>query len=221
MKNQYLEKLYKKGLGMHHITNTAYPLTPASLYQHKITDNEDIKILLKKDIESCDELSLYVHIPFCQNRCKFCEYAVVSGSDRDQKDKYIEYLLKEIDMYKEFIGDKLIVGFDMGGGTPTQLSSKQIKTITDHLHKTFNFDPHVTMSIETTPLIAATNPKLIKDLYKIGYRRISMGIQTIDTKLLESFEREGSTKLYDDAINNIRLAGFEKFNIDLMYGFLN
>lgn len=221
MKEIGLEELYAKGLKMHHITNTAYPLTPGSFMRYKITDAREIKKLLKEDIDKLTALSLYVHIPFCQSRCKFCEYAVVSGDDFEKKEEYVQALLKELDMYKEIIGDKKILGFDMGGGTPTQLETDQIKRITERLHQNFNFDPTTEMSIETTPVIAAKDFDKIKALYDMGYKRISMGVQTVNPKLLEAFGREGNNSIYERAVENIRKAGFEKFNIDLMYGFLN
>jgi len=220
MEKIQLKELYNKGLEMHHITNTAYPLTPGSFRNYKVTGEDNIRKLLINDLKKIKELSLYVHIPFCKSRCKFCEYAVVSGEDANQKDKYVEYLLREIDMYKELIGNKKIVGLDVGGGTPTQLPSADLKRITDHIRETFNFGKFE-MSIETTPIIAANEPEKMKELYEIGYRRISMGIQTISPTLLESFGRDGSVNIYKKAIDNIRAAGFEKFNIDLMYGFLN
>lgn len=216
-----LEDLYKKGVKMHHITNTAYPLTPTSLMRYKIKNKEEIKDLLKKDIEKLDALSLYVHVPFCQSRCRFCEYAVVSGDDYEKKEEYVVALLKEMDMYKEIIGDRKILGFDLGGGTPTQLETDQIRRITERLHKNFNFDPKTEMSIETTPVIAAKDYEKIKALYDMGYRRISMGIQTINPILLKAFGREGNNNIYKTALENIRKAGFEKVNVDLMYGFLN
>ncbi len=117
MNNITLEELYEKGIKMHHITNTAYPLTPGSFMRYKVTDAREIQKLLKQDIDKLTALSLYVHVPFCQSRCKFCEYAVVSGDDFEKKEEYVEALLKELDMYKEIIGDKKILGFDMGGGT--------------------------------------------------------------------------------------------------------
>lgn len=221
MKKVTLEELYDKGLKMHHITNTAYPLTPASFMRYKIRDNDEIKKILKEDIEQLDALSLYVHVPFCQSRCRFCEYAVVSGDDFEKKEEYVEALLKEIDMYKEIIGDRKILGFDLGGGTPTQLETDQIRRITEKLKNTFNFDPNTEMSIETTPVIAARDYDKIAALYEMGYRRISMGVQTINPKLLEAFGREGNNNIYKGAVENIRASGFKKFNIDLMYGFLN
>ena len=216
-----LDNLYEKGIKMHHITNTAYPLTPGSFMRYKVTDAREIKKLLKEDIDKLTALSLYVHVPFCQSRCKFCEYSVVSGNDADKKEEYVQALLKELDMYKEIIGDKKILGFDMGGGTPTQLETEQIKRITERLHQNFNFDPATEMSIETTPVIAARDFDKIKALKDMGYKRISMGVQTINDRLLEAFGREGNRSIYEQATENIRRAGFEKFNIDLMYGFLD
>lgn len=221
MKEFTLEELYEKGKKMHHITNTAYPLRPTSLLRYKIKDKVEIRNLLKNDIAKLDELSLYIHVPFCQSRCKFCEYAVVSGDDANKKEEYVNALLKEIDMYKEIIGDKRIIGYDMGGGTPTQLSVEQIKGITERLQKNFNFSDTCIWSIETTPVIAARDFEKIKALKDMGYERISMGIQTINPHLLEAFGREGNNNIYKSATDNIRKAGFTRFNVDLMYGFLN
>jgi oxygen-independent coproporphyrinogen-3 oxidase len=217
-----LSKLYEKGLKEHHVTNTAYPLTPGSFMNYKITDTEEIEKLLTRNLGNINELAFYIHIPFCKSRCNFCEYAVVSTKEElDDKDRYVEYVMKEIVMYKHLARGKKIIGFDMGGGTPTELSFDQIKLITDKLTSTFDFDASVGFSIETTPFNAANDlDKLIK-IRELGYERISMGVQTIDKSLLAEFSREGSKALYNHAVRNIRKAGFEKFNIDLMYGFLN
>ena len=216
-----LNDLFLKGIEMHHITNTAYPLTPSSFMKYKLRDGKQIHQLLIKDMEKLDALALYAHVPFCQHRCKFCEYAVVSGADAQFKDEYTDKMLREMDMYAEIAGDKRVLGFDIGGGTPTQLSVKQLERIANHARRRFPFDPRTEMSIETTPVIAANEGEKIAALYEMGFRRISMGIQTIDAALLTSFEREGGVKLYDSAMGQIRRAGFEKFNVDLMYGFLH
>ena len=72
MKDINLEELYNKGIKMHHITNTAYPLKPTSFMRYKIKDDNEIKKLLKDDLDKIQEMALYVHVPFCQSRCKFC-----------------------------------------------------------------------------------------------------------------------------------------------------
>lgn len=148
-----LNELYEKGIKMHHITNTAYPLTPGSFMRYKVTGARKIKELLQSDLDKLEAISLYIHIPFCQSRCKFCEYAVVSGDDALKKEQYVDALLKEMDMYKEIIGDKKILGFDMGGGTPTQLETDQIKRITERLHQNFNLIPRLRWVLKQLQLL--------------------------------------------------------------------
>ena len=97
---------------------------------------------------------------------------------------------------------------------------ENLKRITDAVNTLFNVDADVIYSIETTPLIAANEPEKIKAVYDMGYKRISMGVQTVSEKLLSELGRDGSKSIYERAVENIRKAGFQRFNIDLMYGFL-
>ncbi|MCH5187649.1 MAG: NUDIX domain-containing protein [Oscillospiraceae bacterium] len=214
-------KVYETGLLYHHYANTAYPLTPGSFKQYKLTDEAEIISLVKEEWKKTDELSLYIHIPFCKTRCKFCEYTVLEGTDENTENEYVELLLGEMKMYSEILKGKKIVGYDLGGGTPTKLSTRNLKRITDALHSMFDVADGVVFSIETTPLIAANEPEKIKAVYDMGYRRISMGVQTVSEKLLSELGRDGSKSIYERAVENIRLAGFSSFNIDLMYGFLH
>ncbi len=215
------KQIFDTGLQYHHYANTAYPLTPGSFREYRIKDENKIADFLHSEWAKTDELSLYVHIPFCKTRCKFCEYVVLEDSDFIIEDMYISLLLKEIQMYKSVLKDKKIVGFDLGGGTPTKISLESIKKITETLTSTFNFQKDVILSIETTPIIAAKEPEKIAEILKMGYQRISMGIQTVSEKLLNELGREGTTHIYEKAVENIRKAGFKMFNVDLMYGFLH
>lgn len=215
------KEIFDYGLQYHHYANTAYPLTPTSLRYCRIGDEKRIPAFLAEEWDKVDELSLYVHIPFCEVRCKFCEYAVLEGDDAGEDELYVSLLLKEMDMYKEIIGNREIVGLDVGGGTPTRFSVEHLKIITEKLKSTFNIGTEVMFSIETTPVIAAREPDKIEALYEMGYRRISMGIQSVSKRLLNELGREGTTSIYEKAVKNIRAAGFERFNVDLMYGFLN
>jgi len=215
-----VKEIFEIGLQYHHYANTAYPLTPNSFKDFRIKNQTEYVDFLKQDWNKSDKLSLYVHIPFCKVRCRFCEYVVLDDSDLNTEDLYVSLLLSEIEMYKTILNGKKIVGYDLGGGTPTKLSTKNIETITSALVDSFDFEHDVVFSIETTPVIAANEPQKLVDIYKLGYRRISMGIQTVSEKLLNDLGREGTTQIYEKAVQNIRIAGFEKFNIDLMYGFL-
>lgn len=215
------QEIFERGIKFHHYCNTAYPLRPTSLKQYELEDTDEIYKVVKENIESLEEICLYVHIPFCQARCKFCEYVVLNEKPSEEiQNKYVSYLLKEIEMYRKIIKEKPVVGFDLGGGTPSYISIENLKLITDSINK-FNLKDNIYLSIETTPVIAANDFEKIKAIKELGYNRISMGFQTVSEKLLESLGREGSTSIYEKAVKNIRQAGFDRLNIDLMYGFLN
>ena len=214
------KEVFERGIQFHHYCNTAYPLRPNSLAQYEVHDPQTVYELVKKNIEAQEELCLYVHVPFCQARCKFCEYVVMDKPKETDPDLYVDYLLREIEMYREMIGDKPIVGYDLGGGTPAYLSVENLRKITESIKK-FNLKDGMYLSAETTPVIAANDLEKIKVLRELGYNRISMGFQTVSPKLLESLGREGSEFIYEKAVQNIRKAGFDRLNIDLMYGFLN
>lgn len=216
-----VKQIYEKGLLYHHYANTAYPLTPKSFAEYHINDPSKIHNFLTSEWNKADELSLYVHIPFCKVRCKFCEYAVLKDTDLSTEDLYVSLLLKEIKMYQPILKAKKIIGYDMGGGTPSKLSVENLKKISTAIISSFNIQDSVVFSIETTPVTAAKEPEKILAIYKMGYKRISMGIQTVSEKLLNELGREGTVNIYEQATQNIRKAGFKYFNIDLMYGFLH
>lgn len=212
--------IFERGIKFHHYCNTAYPLRPNSLALYEVHNAEEVYRVVKENISSQKELCLYVHVPFCQARCKFCEYVVLDQPGDTDQDVYVEYLLKEIEMYREIIQDKMIVGYDLGGGTPAYLSVENLEKITAAI-KRFRLKEDMYLSIETTPVIAANDFGKMKAIRELGYNRISMGFQTVSQKLLESLGREGSELIYEKAVDNIRKAGFDRLNIDLMYGFLN
>ena len=213
-------EVFETGLLYHHYANTAYPLTPHSFMQYRINDRDEIRDFVTGEWQKADALSLYIHVPFCKQRCKFCEYVVLEHTDEDIENEYVELLLKEMQMYSEILKGKKIVGYDLGGGTPTKLSVENLTRITEAVRRLFDIEPDTVFSVETTPVIAANEPEKIKALYDLGYRRISMGVQRVSAKLLEALGREGSASVYEKAVENIRRAGFKSFNIDLMYGFL-
>lgn len=215
-----LERIFDRGIKFHHYCNTAYPLKPNSLAQYEVHNNEDIFNVVKENIEEQEELCLYVHVPFCKARCKFCEYVVLDKVNDGDEENYVEHLLKEIELYRQIIKDKKIVGYDLGGGTPAYLSIENLTKITNAIKK-FNLCEDMYLSVETTPIIAANDIEKLRAIKELGYNRISMGFQTVSEKLLESFGREGSKHIYEKAVENIRKAGFDRLNIDLMYGFLN
>ena len=210
--------VFEKGLKLHHYANTAYPLDGKKVWsEFKIRDNVDLAV--EKQWSNVSELGLYVHIPFCKKRCLYCEYAVLSGDESNLQEEYLSLLLDEISFYNKIMKGKSAVGLDIGGGTPTIMHVTNLEKIISAVLETYNKTPDFGMSIETTPIIANDLEKM-KAIRNIGFKRISMGVQTINPKLLEEVGRtDSSLEIVKRARDNIREAGFEKFNIDLMYGF--
>ncbi|GAL04228.1 coproporphyrinogen III oxidase [Photobacterium aphoticum] len=152
-----IRQIFDTGLLFHHYTNTAYPLTPTS-FRHLRVDT-DIAKRLADDMDSLSALSLYVHVPFCQVRCKFCEYTVLDCCDEAEQTEYVDLLLQEMAMYSQLVKDKPIMGFDLGGGTPSILSVENLTRLTQAVTDLFTLPEEVVWSVETTPAIAAKQPE--------------------------------------------------------------
>ena len=216
-------EVYAAGLAQHHIANTAYPIAHVkTMRPYKVLrcDMETVARLAWADV---GRLGLYVHVPFCESRCAYCEYAVLDPRlNHRVEDAYFDLLVREFELYGRALDTtgKTLIGFDIGGGTPAFASVANLARVVDEARRRFYFKPELTISIETTPRIAALDPDKIRDVRRLGIERISMGVQTIQPDLLKALERAGSTADFNvKAAENIRAAGFGKFNVDLMYGF--
>lgn len=127
------EELFDMGIKFHHYTNTAYPLRVNSLQEYELHDTNEISNVVAENIKNQDVINLYVHVPYCKTRCKFCEYGVLNDPYEESQDKYTEYLLNEIEMYRKLVKDIPVVGYDLGGGTPLYLSNDNLKRITEKI----------------------------------------------------------------------------------------
>ncbi len=216
-------QVFEAGLRHHHIANTAYPINhnwTMKPYRARPKDLETVTVEAWQDI---DRMSLYVHIPFCQARCNFCEYTVIDPADNARsEDDYFDLLLQEMEIYDRLLTTrkKILTGFDIGGGTPALSKTENIARVVDKARAMFRWQPGMQISIETTPLIAANEPDKIAALHQMGIDRISMGVQITQLSLAKKLGRQykGFANL-QKAVRHIREAGFKKFNIDLMYGF--
>ena len=217
------QQVFEAGLRHHHIANTAYPINhnwTMKDYRVRRVDYETVTAEAWRDIA---EMGLYVHIPFCQARCNFCEYTVIDPVDNEKsEDGYFELLVWEFEQYDRLLATrrKMLAGFDIGGGTPALAKIENIARVVEAARTHFQWQPGLQISIETTPLIAAQQPEKIAAFYQMGIERISMGVQITQLALANKLGRQykGFAGLLE-AGRNIRAAGFKKFNIDLMYGF--
>lgn len=215
-------QIFEAGLRHHHIANTAYPINHNWTMKPYRVHRQGFESITAEAWAGIEEMGLYIHIPFCQARCNFCEYTVINPADNARsEDGYFNLLLQEMAHYRRLLDTrKRLTGFDIGGGTPALAKTENIARIIEAARTAFEFEPGMQISIETTPLIAANEPEKIAAFRRMGIERISMGVQVTQLSLAKKLGRQykGFEGLRE-AVHNIRAAGFEKFNIDLMYGF--
>ena len=210
--------VFAAGLRLHHLANTAYPIAHRrTIWQHRVDESLHAG-LLQRSLTASPTLSLYAHVPFCEQRCRFCEYTVVSRHTRPDEDRYLDALLAELELYRELLGRRTLQGFDIGGGTPALVDPRGIARLVERVHESFDLAPGYGISIETTPRLAARHPERLRAYQAAGIHRLSMGLQTADVRLLRLYGRDPDTDVNRQAVDQIRAAGFERFNIDVMYG---
>ena len=214
-------EVFARGLEQHHIANTAYPIRHLITMRPYRVPRSQVQRLAPQAWEGLDDIGLYVHIPFCETRCGFCEYTVVDPSTRPEAESpYFDLLEQELALWRRAIGRKRLSGFDIGGGTPALAPAGRIARLLERVRRCFILPPEVEISIETTPRVAAVNPGKLRAYRALGIRRISMGVQTVNPRLLRAVGRRATRLDWNRrAAENIRAAGFRKFNVDLMYGF--
>ena len=163
-------------------------------------------------------LSLYIHIPFCESLCYFCACNKVIRAREDKVgDEFLTYLFKEIDMVAGHIKKrKLIRQLHWGGGTPTYLSETQIERLFEKIRTVFDIDLNEEIAIEIDPRTVTLGK--LKVLRRLGFNRISMGVQDFDEKVQDDINR---IQPFDEVARVhqwCRELEFESVNYDLVYG---
>ncbi|HYG69735.1 MAG TPA: oxygen-independent coproporphyrinogen III oxidase [Anaeromyxobacteraceae bacterium] len=162
-------------------------------------------------------LSIYVHLPFCREMCRFCGCNVIATRDRSRPDAYLDVLEKEIALVAKHLPTRRGASqLHWGGGTPTFLDEAQLARCHELLARTFEFTKDAEKAIEIDPAI--TTKGQIQLLAKLGFNRISMGVQDFDEKVQQTVARIQSEKDTADLVQAARDAGFGGVNLDLIYG---
>jgi len=163
-------------------------------------------------------LSLYIHIPFCLGgRCKFCrEYSTIL-ENKIELDKYLKYLAEEMNYLAPLFSKKVFSTLYVGGGTPSIFSSEQLEFLFGQVFKNFKIDLTKECTIEMSP--ETTTEEKIDVVKKYGFNRISLGIQSLDKKVLmiNNRERIPYNKL-KKLFEYIKTKHFTVFTTDLMVG---
>ena len=156
---------------------------------------------------------LYIHIPFCKSRCIYCGF--FSTTMLDLRQQYVDALCQEMKMRCQ--GAENISTIYLGGGTPSQLTTDQLRQI---LHRAYIYnkvEKDAEVTIEVNP--DDVTERFANDLTQLPVNRISMGVQTFDDKRLRFLHRRHTAEQVTTAVDRLRAAGIKNISIDLMYGF--
>lgn len=157
------------------------------------------------------KLGCYIHIPFCQKKCFYCDFCAYMNLEH-RIDNYINNLIKEIEIYQQKLCCK-IDSIYIGGGTPSYIDGKYIKEIIKSLDK-FDISQLKEFTIECNPN-SISRDKLL--LYKdLGINRISLGVQSFDDEVLRAIGRNHTADIALNDIDLIRSVGFDNLSFDLM-----
>ena len=172
--------------------------------------------------KSVNKLNLYVHIPFCESRCAYCNLFTLPIGRRDNKnnvgyiDNYVQSVVRQIEGYRHYFDNPKILSLYFGGGTPNYLSIDQLKKIVDALREAFpNWDNNTEPCIECSPYLL--DKEYIRSLKELGFRRISMGMQSFDSNDLKTMNRCSEAKRLIEVYDLVRKAGLNT-NVDIIYG---
>ncbi|MES2130647.1 MAG: oxygen-independent coproporphyrinogen III oxidase [Pseudomonadota bacterium] len=164
-------------------------------------------------------LSLYLHIPFCENICYYCACNKIITRDRSKAATYLGYLKRELTMQGSlFAGMNQVAQLHLGGGTPTYFSDEQMDELMAHMHRWFKFAPddEGEFSIEVDP--RTVSPERIHRLRQQGFNRISLGVQDFDAEVQKAVNRIQPEVETLAVIAAARAATFRSVSIDLIYG---
>ena len=195
---------------------TSYPTAPH--FKNSVKSN-----LYRQWLEALDPstpLSLYFHIPFCDEMCSFCGCYTKVVKRYDPVAEYLEVLLSEIDLIAKALPSRFKASnLHWGGGSPTMLRGSDWKRIIERLHMRFNVTDDATIAVELDPRTASL--EYVRALQDAGVNRASIGVQSFDANIQKAINRIQPYEMTARVIDWLRENGIEHINMDLMYGLPN
>jgi oxygen-independent coproporphyrinogen-3 oxidase len=197
---------------------TSYPT--AAQFHGGISDSDYRKWAANSNEDPIPRpLSLYIHIPFCDTVCFYCACNKIVTGDHRRAAPYLQHVYREMELQAAlFDPDRRVEQLHWGGGTPTFLSSEQIRELMSVTGRHFQLlhDDSGEYSIEIDP--RSVNFEKIRTLRAVGFNRMSVGVQDFDPVVQKAVNRTQSREQTRDVIETARDIGFRSINIDLMYG---
>lgn len=163
-------------------------------------------------------LSLYIHVPWCVRKCPYCDFNSHEheGAGGLPEDDYITALLDDLRHDLKYVQNREIHSIFIGGGTPSLLSARAYDRLLNDLQKSLSFSHDIEITLEANP--GTAEREKFADYFSAGINRLSLGIQSFDPQQLKNLGRIHDQHDAERAIEYARSAGFERLNLDLMYG---
>lgn len=155
---------------------------------------------------------IYIHIPFCKQRCRYC--AFYSSTHHNLKKKYIDALCKELVSRRCYITDRIDTIY-FGGGTPSILSYTELREVFDAIWRCYNIADNPEITLEANP--DDITPEYLNMLRNLPINRLSMGVQSFNDKMLSALGRRHNAQRACTALHDARTAGYNNISIDLMF----
>ena len=194
---------------------TSYPTAPHFGADYDSSAYRDR--LAKAASRTDDPLSMYVHLPFCHERCTFCGCNVVISPHRGPEEDYLVTLTRELDLLADVLGSRRRLNqLHWGGGTPTFLSPEQCERLFGEITTRFPLTDDAEVAIEVDPCV--TTMDHLATLARLGFNRISMGLQDTNPEVQRAVKRIQPLELTREHVDEARRLGFQSVNIDLIYG---
>jgi oxygen-independent coproporphyrinogen-3 oxidase len=200
-------------ISKYNINGPRYTSYPTAL---SLSTDFDHGLIQSAISQSPDELSLYLHIPFCHKLCYYCGCNKVITRHQHKADTYLDALAEEMALYAPLLDSKRINQLHLGGGTPTFLTEVQLSRLMALLHKFFTINADAEISIEIDPRSCGDNK--LRHLRTLGFNRVSFGVQDLDEKVQIAINRVQDTDLIRHQVQLSCELGFSSINLDLIYG---
>ncbi|MFV0366507.1 MAG: oxygen-independent coproporphyrinogen III oxidase [Mangrovibacterium sp.] len=194
---------------------TSYP--PANFFDANFSTQDYLAAVEESNSLNPQNISFYVHIPFCTSLCYYCGCNTHISKSDDLKRRYINALKKEIKMISPLLDkSRKVSQIHWGGGTPNALPAAMIGEVMQVFRDEFEFTPRAELAIECNP--AALDANYIQALYDFGFNRMSIGVQDFRTDVLNAVNREVPNIPIKEMIEIIRAKGQMSINLDFIYG---
>ena len=169
-------------------------------------------------------MAFYVHIPYCVKRCGYCDFNTYTPAELRDGAKsvstvsagYVDALISELDFAEHRLGPRQVSSIFFGGGTPTLLPPEQLGRVLTAIESRFEIAKNCEITTEANP--DSVNSESLSKLREAGFNRISFGVQSIKSHVLQTLDRTHDSTRVSDVVQSAKSAGFDSISVDLIYG---